>query len=64
MKSAKLTDAQAAYLQDPRTGSPRGLVRKGCLYYRWGNNPSFGYVVSDLGKQMLAAYLAERERGQ
>jgi hypothetical protein len=56
MNTVKLTEAQAAYLANPRNGSPRGLVRKGCLAYRWGTNPSYGYVVTALGKRSLEAY--------
>jgi len=61
MEVVNLTHAQAAFLSN-KGGSSRGLVRKECLAYRWGNNPSFGYVVTDLGNRSLAAYLAERER--
>lgn len=52
----KLTEAQAAYLKNPRNGSPRGLVQKGCLQYRWGRDASYGYVVTGLGKRSLQAH--------
>jgi len=56
MEPVELTEAQAAFLINPRNGSSRGLVRKGCLSYRWGCDPSYGYVVTDLGKRSLARW--------
>jgi hypothetical protein len=53
--AARLTKAQRDYiLTDGREGSPRGLVRRGLLRYRWGTNPSFGYVSSEKARAVRA----------
>ena len=44
----RLTKAQREHLVD-RTGTARGLVQRGLLCYRWGNDPSFGYNLTPLG---------------
>jgi hypothetical protein len=33
--------------------SPRGLVGRGCLSYRWGSDPSFGYRLTPKGRRLL-----------
>ena len=58
-----LTDAQAAFLQSmignqPHQGTPRGLVARGYLTYRWGFDASFGYVVTRAGRDALQAHIA------
>lgn len=60
-----LTHRQALYLSgDETNGSPRGLIRKACLSYIWGIDPSLGYNVTELGKRSLAAYDAALAREQ
>jgi hypothetical protein len=48
--AAGLTKAQReALISDGVKGNRRGLVARGLFRYRWGNDPSFGYVTTPLG---------------
>ena len=51
--AASLSEAQRNYLID-RSGSSHGLVQRGLLSYRWGNNSSFGHKETPLGQQVRA----------
>lgn len=40
----------------------RGLVQRGLLAYRWGNNASMGYVMTNEGKRTLAMLIQLNKR--
>lgn len=42
-------------------GSPRGLVARGLLSYTWGNDPSMGYVKTNLGLKVFRILKKETE---
>lgn len=55
MSDLKLNEQQLAFLihmrdDGPMQGTVRGLVRRGMLRYKWGNNASYGYVLTTKGR--------------
>jgi hypothetical protein len=48
---AGLTQDQRNYLLTGK-GSPRGLVQRGLLAFRWGNNASMGYITTLKGAKV------------
>lgn len=58
-----LSVAQLKFLAtEGKEGRPHGLVRRNLISYRWGRDPSFGYVFSP--KVTAAALLALAEQVQ
>lgn len=41
----------------------RGLVQRGLLAYRWGRDPSHGYVMTGEGKRTLAMLIKLNKEG-
>lgn len=46
---AGLTQDQRTYLLTGK-GNPRGLVQRGLLEYRWGNDAGMGYITTLRGQ--------------
>lgn len=56
-----LSDAQAEFIRsNGERGSARGLTVRGLVGYRWGCDPSFGYVIFPSALTALANYDAKK----
>jgi hypothetical protein len=57
-----LTKPQAIFIfnqekfQCMKGGSSRGLIKKGLIHYRWGCDPSYGYIITNEARKAFNEY--------
>ena len=65
-----LTKAQAIFIFNSvkmecmTGGSSRGLVKKGLIHYRWGCDPSYGYIITNKAKKAFNEYIEDENNSK